>query len=75
MGLLDTKFFNICIKHQLFTGNQRDVQKAPVTFQFLPWNSFNKDMSLKQGRPNRRKIIALADQLSALTREIASSLL
>jgi hypothetical protein len=68
MGLLDTKFFDICIEHQLFTGNQRDVQKAPITFQSFPWSALNKDMSLKQGGPNRRKIIAFADQLSALTR-------
>ena len=35
MGLLDTKFSYICIKHQLFTGNQMDVQKISITFQFF----------------------------------------
>jgi hypothetical protein len=71
----DTKFFEICIKHKLFTCNQRDVQKPPVGFQFFPWNALNKDMFPKQGGPNRRKIISLAEQLGALTREITSSLL
>jgi hypothetical protein len=45
--LSDTKFFDIRIKHELFTGDQRNVQETPVTFNSLSRNALNKGMSFE----------------------------
>ena len=45
--LLDTKFFDIRIKDELFTRDQRNVQETPVTFKSLSRNALNKDMSFE----------------------------
>jgi hypothetical protein len=42
--LLDAKFFDIRIKDELFTRDQRNVQETPVTFKSLPRDAFNKGM-------------------------------
>jgi len=73
--LLDTKFFDLRIKHELFARDQRNAQETSVTFQLFPRNALNKGMTFEQGGPNGCKIISLADQLGAMAREIAGSLL
>jgi len=50
--LLDTKFLNLHVKHELFTSDQRNVQETPVTFEPLPRNALNKSMALEQSGPN-----------------------
>jgi len=74
-GLLDTKFFDIRIKHELFAGDQGDAQEIAVALKLFPRNPLDKGMAFEQGRPNGRKIISLAHQLGAMAREIAGSLL
>jgi len=72
---LDTEFFDLRIKHQLFTCDQRNVQEAPAApIKSLPWNALNKAMSFEKSGPNSRKIISLAYQQGAVAREIAGSL-
>jgi len=73
--LLDAKFFDIRIKHKLFTRDQRNVQETTVTFKSLPRNTLNEGMTFEQSGPNYRKTISPAYQLGAPAREIASFLL
>jgi len=74
-SLLDTKFFDIRIKHELFARDQRNVQETSVTFKYSPWNAVNEDVTFEQNGPHCRKIISSAYQLGALAREISRSLL
>jgi hypothetical protein len=74
-ALLDAKFFDIRIKHELFAGDQGNAQETAVTFKLFPWNALDEGMALEQGGPNGREIVSLAYQLGAMAREIAGSLI
>jgi hypothetical protein len=74
-ALLDTKFFDIRIEHELFAGDQWNAQDTAVAFKLFPRNALDKGMTFEQGRPNGREIVSLAYQLGAMAREIAGSLL
>jgi hypothetical protein len=72
---LDTEFFDLRIKHQLFTCDQGNVQEAPAApIKSLPRNALNKAMSFEKSGPNSREIISLAYQQGAVAGEIAGSL-
>jgi hypothetical protein len=74
-ALLDAKFFDIRIKHELFAGDQGNAQEIAVTLKRFPWNAFDEGVAIEQGGPNGREIISLAYQLGAMAREIAGSLI
>jgi hypothetical protein len=73
--LLDTKFFDVRIKHELFAGDQGNAQETAATFVLFPRNALHKSVTFEQGSPNSRKIVSLAHQLGAMASEIAGSLL
>jgi hypothetical protein len=73
--LLDTKLFDIRVKYELFTRDQRNVQETTVTLESLPRQALNKGVTLEQSGPHCREIISPAYKLGALAREIAGSLL
>jgi hypothetical protein len=72
--LLDPKFPDIRVINELFARNQRNVEETASAFEPLPRSAFNKGVTFEERRPNRGKIISLAHQLGALTREIARPL-
>jgi hypothetical protein len=74
-ALLDTKFFDVRIKYELFAGNQGNARESAVKFVLFSRDALDKGVTFEQGRPNGRKIVSLAYQPGALAREIVGSLL
>jgi hypothetical protein len=73
--LSDTKSSALALKHQPFTRDQSNVQKAPVSFKSLPRNTVNQRMAIEQGIPNGREVIPLAHRVRAQARKVVRPLL
>jgi hypothetical protein len=69
--LFDSKLLGISIKHDLFPRGQKDIHETSSMLKSLPRNTLNKEIPLQYGGPYNRKIISLAYQFGAMSREIA----
>jgi hypothetical protein len=47
-ALLDAKFFDIRIEHELFAGYQGNAQEIAVALELFPWNALDKRVALSR---------------------------
>jgi hypothetical protein len=69
-----TKSLSLALKHQSFTRDKSDFQKASVPFKTLPRDTHDQGMALEQRVPNGRKIIPLAHRVRAQARKVVCPL-
>jgi hypothetical protein len=55
----------VTIKHEPLTRDQSNLQKTPITLQFLPRNPVNEGMTFQEVLPKGRKILAPPHYVSA----------
>jgi hypothetical protein len=51
--LLNTKFFDIRIEHELLARDQRNVYETSVSLHSFPWDTLNKGMTLAAAARHR----------------------
>jgi len=71
---MNAKLFNVRVEHELFAGDERNVQKTSLPFDFFSRNALDENVTFEQGAPDSREIIAVAHQFGALTCEVSGSL-